>query len=115
MDRGSCKGDSGAPLFGYVQGKNHNIRVAYGVVHGCIGACCSIDYPSVFTSLGDREVLTFVRGFGITTHINIKTQEDTPGNIIPTYVIVIVSIVVFFALLVLLVVMMPHIKKLLSR
>ena len=109
MDRGSCKGDSGAPLFGYVQEKNS--LVAYGVVHGCIGACCSIEYPSVFTSLGDSEVLTFVRDFGITTNINITL----PGNIIPTYVIVIVSIVVFLALLVLLVVMMPHIKKLLSR
>ena len=77
VDRGSCKGDSGAPLFGYVQGKNHNIRVAYGVVHGCIGqligACCSIDYPSVFTSLGDSDVLDFVRDIGITANIDINT------------------------------------------
>ena len=108
VDRGSCKGDSGAPLFGYVQRQNHNLLVAYGVVHGCIGACCSIDYPSVFTSLGDKEVLTFVRDFGITTNININTL---PGNTFPTYAIVIIPIVVFIALLALLVV----IKKLLSR
>ena len=107
MDRGSCKGDSGAPLFGYVQGRNRKLTVAYGVVHGCIGACCSIDYPSVFTSLGDKEVLTFVRDFGITTNININTL---PGSTFPTYAIV---IVVFIALL--LVVMMLHIKNLKSR
>ena len=106
MDRGSCKGDSGAPLFGYVQEKNS--LVAYGVVHGCIGACCSIEYPSVFTSLGDSEVLTFVRDFGITTIKGIQP--------LPTYDYVIVVVVVLSALLVLLVIiMMIYVKKSKSR
>ena len=108
MDRGSCKGDSGAPLFGYVQEKDHKLRVAYGVVHGCIGACCSIEYPSVFTSLGDSEVLTFVRDFGITTIKGIQP--------LPTYDYVIVVVVVLSALLVLLVIiMMIYVKKSKSR
>jgi hypothetical protein len=83
--------------------------VAYGVVHGCIGACCSIEYPSVFTSLGDSEVLTFVRDFGITMNININTSTEDSN----TTIYVIAPIVV--GLLVLFVIMMIHLKKSRSR
>ena len=50
--------------------------VAYGVVHGCIGECCSIDYPSVFTSLGDEDVLSFLNGFGTTINIDNITAKN---------------------------------------
>ena len=110
VDRGSCKGDSGAPLFGYVQEKDHKLRVAYGVVHGCIGECCSIEYPSVFTSLGDSEVLTFVKDFGITTITGIRPLPAYDYVIVPIVVVVVLSV-----LLVLSVIMMIYVKKSRSR
>ena len=110
MDTGSCKGDSGAPLFGYIPGQKRNFRVAYGVVHGCIGTCCSVEYPSVFTSLGEKDVLDFVKGVGITTkiHINGLTGDrNTIINIIIPLVVIIALMILAFAIFI--------IKKSISR
>ena len=46
----------GAPLL-----DNMN-KIARGVLHGCIGTCCSRRYPSVFTSIDDVEVWNFIHG-----------------------------------------------------
>ena len=35
-------------------------KIARGVLHGCIGTCCSMRYPSVFTSIDDREIWNFI-------------------------------------------------------
>ena len=37
-------------------------KIAHGVLHGCIGDCCSRRYPSVFTSIDDAEVWNFIYG-----------------------------------------------------
>ena len=46
----------GAPLI-----DNMN-KIARGVLHGCIGTCCSRRYPSVFTRIDDAEVWNFIYG-----------------------------------------------------
>ena len=63
--------------------------VAYGVVHGCLGKCCSVDYPSVFTSLGDEEVLRFLNGIGIA--INIENIAAIDPDNTPVYIVIIVA------------------------
>ena len=93
VDTGSCKGESGAALFELVKGKNHQFMVAYGVVHGCLGKCCSIEYPSVFTSLGNADVLRFLNGVGITInvkHIAVKDQNTDPVVYIGLFIFVII-------------------------
>ena len=76
--------------------------VAYGVVHGCLGKCCSIDYPSVFTSLGDEEVLRFLNGVGIAINIeNIAAidPDNTPvyiGIIVAGIIIALLAVIGFF-------------------
>ena len=55
--------------------------VAYGVVHGCLGKCCSIEYPSIFTSIGNADVLKFLNDVGITINVKniaVKDQNNTP-------------------------------------
>ena len=37
-------------------------KIAHGLLHGCIGDCCSRRYPSVFTSIDDAEVWNFIYG-----------------------------------------------------
>ena len=98
VDTGSCKGDSGAALFEFVKGKNHRFMVAYGVVHGCLGKCCSIDYPSVFTSLGDKDVLRFLNGVGIA--INVANIAIIDKNNTPVYVGIIISLIIISLLMV---------------
>ena len=44
--------------------------VARGVLHGCIGACCSANYPSVFANLGDKEIWDFVQGKAIKLNVD---------------------------------------------
>ena len=44
----------GAPLLDSLH------KIARGVLHGCIGTCCSMRYPSVFTNLDDKEIWNFI-------------------------------------------------------
>ena len=68
--------------------------VAYGVVHGCLGKCCSIDYPSVFNSLGDDDVLKFLNSVGIAVGITPvpKDQNNIPIIIGITILVIIMMI-----------------------
>ena len=59
-DVGSCKGDSGAPLIEIINKDGKSKVLIRGVVHGCIGACCSKDYPTVFANLADKKIWNFV-------------------------------------------------------
>ena len=34
--------------------------IAIGVLHGCIGKCCTEKYPSVFVNLADEAIWKFV-------------------------------------------------------
>ena len=92
QDIGSCKGDSGklknwpkspsylglkihiditgTPLIEYISSTRPAVMVARGVLHGCIGACCSANYPSVFANLGDKEIWNFVQGKAIKINID---------------------------------------------
>ena len=55
---------SGAPLFDSIN------KVALGVLHGCIGECCSRKYPSIFTRIDDKEVWNFIYGLNETSLTN---------------------------------------------
>ena len=40
-----------------------NIKtIAYGVLHGCIGKCCSRSYPSIFARIDEEDIWTFIYG-----------------------------------------------------
>ena len=69
-------------MFEFVPGKTHQFMVAYGVVHGCIGRCCSIDYPSVFNSLGDDDVVKFLNGVGIAINVENIAAKDNNSTIV---------------------------------
>ena len=73
--------------------------VAYGVVHGCLGKCCSIDYPSVFTSLGDKEVLRFLNGVGGIA-INVENIAAIYQNNTPVYIGIVISLIIIALLVV---------------
>ena len=72
--------------------------VAYGVVHGCLGKCCTIDYPSVFTSLGNKEVLRFLTGVGMA--INVENIAALDQNNTPVYIGIIISLLIIALLVV---------------
>ena len=50
---------------------------ALGVLHGCIGECCSRAYPSVFANLGDDQIMNF-----IIRNANLTKPTKTNGNLI---------------------------------
>ena len=50
---------------------------ALGVLHGCIGECCSRAYPSVFANLGDDQIMNF-----IIKNANLTKPTKTNGNLI---------------------------------
>ena len=60
----------------YLEHHSQQFMVAYGVVHGCLKKCCTKDYPTVFTNLGDKEVLDFVRNYGIPIDIKSMNTKD---------------------------------------
>ena len=71
----------GAPLFELIHGEKF---VARGVLHGCIGECCSIDFPSVFANLADKEIWQFLKDQGINiTYIEVdKNVSENLKDII---------------------------------
>ena len=49
------------------------VMVARGVLHGCIGVCCTAKYPSVFANIGDKDIWNFVQEKAI--KINVDHTE----------------------------------------
>ena len=52
-------------------------KIAHGVLHGCIGKCCSRSYPSIFTRIDEEEIWTFIYGVP-----ESSTHTYTYGNYI---------------------------------
>ena len=65
---------SGAPLFDNIN------KVARGVLHGCIGECCSRKFPSIFTRIDDREVWNFIHGLDETSSTNSGNKDLLRGR-----------------------------------
>jgi len=77
-DVGSCKGDSGAPLIEIINKGGQSQVLIRGVVHGCIGGCCSKEYPTVFANLADKKIWNFVMKEGlnpITIYVDKKNAQ----------------------------------------
>ena len=55
------------------------VMVARGVLHGCIGVCCTAKYPSVFANIGDKDIWNFVQEKAI--KINVDNQNEDPNRI----------------------------------
>ena len=53
--------------------------VARGVLHGCIGVCCTAKYPSVFANIGDKDIWNFVQEKAI--KIDVDNQNEDPNQI----------------------------------
>ena len=52
-----------------------------GVVHGCIGGCCSKEYPTVFANLADKKIWDFVMEEGLKPHtIYVDTKSDLSSD-----------------------------------
>ena len=99
MDAGSCKGDSGAPIFEYLEYQNQQFMVAYGVVHGCLERCCTTDHPTIFTNLGDKEVLDFVKNVGITINIeSMTTKNENTSTLVYISVLLAIAFVVMISI-----------------
>ena len=60
---GSCKGDSGSPIFVFVS-KNPPLRYQQiGIVSGEIGLCGSGQFPGVYTFLEHPEIFQYISNF----------------------------------------------------
>ena len=70
---------SGAPLFDNIN------KVARGVLHGCIGECCSRKFPSIFTRIDDREVWNFIHGLNETSSTNFGNKDLLGGCLQTTF------------------------------
>ena len=46
----------------YITRVNPPVMIARGILHGCIGKCCSKEYPSVFANLGEKSIWNFIVG-----------------------------------------------------
>ena len=55
------------------------VMVARGVLHGCIGVCCTAKYPSVFANIGDKDIWNFVQEKAI--KIDVDNQNEDPNQI----------------------------------
>ena len=53
--------------------------IAIGVLHGCIGKCCTEKYPSVFVNLADEAIWKFV-------YDNAKKERGTAQSLHVLYI-----------------------------
>ena len=74
----------GAPLIEYVSSFRPAVMVVRGVLHGCIGVCCSAKYPTVFANIGDIEIWNFVQEKAIKINVDQKEQNQNPIEEITT-------------------------------
>ena len=66
-------------MFEYSSSLEPPVMVARGVLHGCIGVCCTAKYPSVFANIGDKDIWNFVQEKAI--KINVDNQNEDPNQI----------------------------------
>lgn len=55
----ACSGDSGGPLFGYLDGARTGVQA--GIVSWGVGACADPGYYGVYTRISDPDVRAFIR------------------------------------------------------
>jgi len=76
-DVGSCKGDSGGPLIEVINKDGQSKALIRGVVYGCIGACCSKEYPTIFANMADKKIWNFIMKEGLNpTTIYVDKESD---------------------------------------
>ena len=75
--------------------------VARGILHGCIGECCSKEYPSVFANLGDKSIWNFIVGksFAQTLVIDENIVGDDPQTLLIVLILVILILILAFIIL----------------
>ncbi|TRY70058.1 hypothetical protein TCAL_06143 [Tigriopus californicus] len=73
---GSCKGDSGSPLFQFSQSRLKFIQ--QGIVSGGIGSCGDPKYPSIYVRLEDPEILKFIKSTIKDNLVHGKSIPKTP-------------------------------------
>ena len=62
--QGTCKGDSGGPLFRLTK-VNETFRfIQYGSVHGSLENCGSSNFPGIFVRLSEKHVHEFLLTLG---------------------------------------------------
>ena len=92
----------GTPLFEYIYGDKPQF-VARGVLHGSIGDCGNIDFPSVFANLADKQIWQFLKDQDIDiTYISV--DKDVSENLNAEFLRIIVYVLagVLIAVLVIL-------------
>lgn len=57
--RDACSGDSGGPLFGYLEGTRTGVQA--GIVSWGIGYCADPGYYGVYTRISDPDIRSFIR------------------------------------------------------
>lgn len=73
---GSCKGDSGSPLFQFSQSKLKFVQ--QGIVSGGIGSCGDPRYPSIYVRLEDPEIFNFIQSILKDNLVHSKSTPTTP-------------------------------------
>ena len=75
--------------------------VARGILHGCIGECCSKEYPSVFANLGDKSIWNFIVGksFAQTLVIDDNIVGDDSQTLLIVLILVILILILAFIIL----------------
>ena len=70
-------GGSGSPLIEVINKDGQSKVLIRGVVHGCIGACCSKEYPTVFANMADEKIWNFIMKEGLNpTTIYVDKKSD---------------------------------------
>ena len=68
-------------MFEYSSSVEPAVMVVRGVLHGCIGVCCSAKYPSVFANIGDKEIWDFVQEKAIKIDVDhMGKNQNQDGN-----------------------------------
>ena len=79
----------------YITRVNPPVMVARGILHGCIGECCSKEYPSVFANLGDKSIWNFIvsKSFAQTLVIDDKIVGDDSQTLLIVLILVILILI----------------------
>ena len=85
----------------YITRVNPPVMVARGILHGCIGKCCSREYPSVFANLGDKSIWNFIvdKTSAQTFLIDDKIGGDDSQTLLIVLILVILILLLAFIIL----------------